>query len=327
MNKSFSWDVFVSHNLRQKSWVRETVKQFRNLGINVFFDEDSLEPGEPIITGIERGINGSRHIALVVSPSSMVSPWVALEIANTLYIDPDSSQRRLIPVLLEDTHLADIRLTVRSLNHIDLTKPENRTQQYHRLIRFLKPDCEHFPTPPEWDQVTGMNTSQTPPTESRIPEQTMPEHAKASSPSRLETPITLQSFDSSRSSDLLATEEASREIDRRTEAWLHAKDQDTKTREAAGLIAKLDEVLAIIRAKEQGYDALRQGVTRTMKRQRELVLKEIASKQKYLEAFPEGLHVDSLPLYWRKKAVKKTILSLQEDAANLNDIIKQLETI
>src|SRR4051812_25531646 len=46
-DKKHTWDVFVSHNKQQKPWVRQVVDQWRSLGLRVFFDEDSIEPGEP----------------------------------------------------------------------------------------------------------------------------------------------------------------------------------------------------------------------------------------------------------------------------------------
>lgn len=158
MSKSFAWDVFVSHNRKQKPWVRCAVEQMRELRIRVFFDEDSIEPGEPTITGIERGILGSRHVALIISRSSMKSRWVAMEIANTLYIDPDSSDRRLIPVVLESTDQLIIPLAVRSLNRIDLTDPLTRDQQYNRLITLLKPNCKDLPSPPAWGRSGNAST-------------------------------------------------------------------------------------------------------------------------------------------------------------------------
>ena len=40
-----SWDVFVSHNRQDKPWVRVFVQHLRELGLRVFFDEDSISVG------------------------------------------------------------------------------------------------------------------------------------------------------------------------------------------------------------------------------------------------------------------------------------------
>ena len=143
----YSWDVFVSHNSRQKLWVRGMVQQWRDLGLNVFFDEDSISPGEDIVEAIERGIAASRHIVFVISPSAVKSRWVALETACGIYTDPDATNGKLIPVLLEPTPMDDLRPAVRRLRMIDLTDTPNRTQNYHHLLRFLEVSSP-LPPPP-----------------------------------------------------------------------------------------------------------------------------------------------------------------------------------
>ena len=90
MRKIFKWDVFVSHNHRQKPWVRGAVCQRRDLGLRVFFDEDDIEPGEKVLHAIERGLLESRHTVLIITPAAVSSPWVALETAIAVYQDPDA---------------------------------------------------------------------------------------------------------------------------------------------------------------------------------------------------------------------------------------------
>ena len=142
----FKWDVFVSHNGHQKNWVRGARTTVEGPRACVFFDEDSIDPGEDIIAGIERGLIGSRHVVLVITPTAVASRWVAMETASTVFSDPDSRSRRLIPVLLEPTDYKKLQLAVQRLNWIDLTDPATRLDRYHHLLKFLKvTDRPHFP--------------------------------------------------------------------------------------------------------------------------------------------------------------------------------------
>lgn len=143
---SFKWDVFVSHNRRQKLWVRQFVAQLRDHGLQVFFDEDSIPPGIPVLTAIEQGVDQSRYLLFVITPSSVASEWVSLETSLLLFSDPAARHGRLIPLLLEKTPETDIRPAVRILNWTDLTKPQERTRQYQILLRHL--GIEETLTPP-----------------------------------------------------------------------------------------------------------------------------------------------------------------------------------
>ena len=113
--RKFAWDVFVSHNRMQKDWVRATVSQSRALGLRVFFDEDCIEPGEDVASGIERGLRGSRHTVLIISPDSMQSRWVAMETSIAVYTDPHAVEGRLIPLLLERTDHKKLKLHIQRL--------------------------------------------------------------------------------------------------------------------------------------------------------------------------------------------------------------------
>jgi hypothetical protein len=97
----FLWDVFVSHSSVQKPLVRAMVQQWRQLGLSVFFDEDTIQPGEDIVTALDRAREKSRHTVLIITPESLASGWVNHEIKGVISLDPDASHRRLIPVLLE----------------------------------------------------------------------------------------------------------------------------------------------------------------------------------------------------------------------------------
>jgi RNA polymerase sigma factor (sigma-70 family) len=147
--------VFLSHNLAEKPWVRRVVEQWRALGLPVFFDEDSILPGEVVIRAIERGITGSDHVVLVLSRASLASPWVAMELAMTLTSDPSGNHRTLIPVLIEPVELESIPLAIRSRNIVDLTQPEHRTKQYHLLLQSLGVVAPHLPEVPAFNVGTG----------------------------------------------------------------------------------------------------------------------------------------------------------------------------
>src|SRR5579863_8010018 len=124
------YDVFLSHNRRYKPWVRELAAFLRESGLTVFFDEDGIRPGEDIVDSLERALESSRYIVLIVSRSSMLSSWVGFETALSVYSDPAARERRLIPILVERLEPSEIRLSIRRLDTVDLTDPDNREREF-----------------------------------------------------------------------------------------------------------------------------------------------------------------------------------------------------
>lgn len=137
MSSPAVYDIFVSHNRRQKPWVRQVVAFLRAKGLRVFFDEDSIEPGEDIIAALEGAIESSGALVLVLSRSSVFSKWVAFETAIRLYEDPGGGLHRLIPVLVEPVDRTLIRPAVRRLDAVDLTDPCTRETEFRHFLRTI----------------------------------------------------------------------------------------------------------------------------------------------------------------------------------------------
>src|SRR3954451_7212762 len=117
MDRDDQWHVFVSHNRKDKPWVRRLVAQWQDeLGLRVFFDEDSIAPGADIVRALDEGLRHSRHVVLIISPAAMVGEWIALETPVALYRDPSPARRRLTPVLIDPTEPAAIPLVIQRLN-------------------------------------------------------------------------------------------------------------------------------------------------------------------------------------------------------------------
>jgi hypothetical protein len=88
MAQEFDHDVFLSHNSKDKSAVRALVERLRNDGVRVWFDETSIATGEHIGAALERGLQTSRHIVLIMSPHTFASDWVTAERWSTLFSAP-----------------------------------------------------------------------------------------------------------------------------------------------------------------------------------------------------------------------------------------------
>ena len=103
----FTYDVFLSHNTRDKPRVRKLAERLRDAGLRVWFDEWVIEPGDDIYLAIERGLEAARVQVLCLSPAALGSDWVTLERNTALFRDPTNAGRRFIPLLLADCELPD----------------------------------------------------------------------------------------------------------------------------------------------------------------------------------------------------------------------------
>src|SRR3954464_15003962 len=122
MPDRFTYDVFLSHNSKDKPRVRKLAEELRAAGLRVWFDEWVLKPGDDIYLTIEHGLEAARAQVLCLSPAALGSEWVKMERSTVLFRNPTNIDRRFIPVLLADCELPD---ALRRYKYVDYRR---RTQ-------------------------------------------------------------------------------------------------------------------------------------------------------------------------------------------------------
>ena len=84
MRKKFAYDVFFSHNTKDKPTVRELAERLKQDGLRVWFDEWVIQLGDLVSLKIEQGLEQSRTLILVMSHNAFASEWVTLERHGTV---------------------------------------------------------------------------------------------------------------------------------------------------------------------------------------------------------------------------------------------------
>ena len=91
-------DVFISHASPDKeSFVRPLAEALRALGVEVWYDEFSLELGDSISQKIDSGIASSKFGIVVVSPAFIARNWTKHELRSLVSREVDQDIR-IIPV-------------------------------------------------------------------------------------------------------------------------------------------------------------------------------------------------------------------------------------
>ena len=92
------FDVFLSHNSRDKDQVRQLAKLLEQRRIKVWLDEEQLVPGEPWIKGLERGLQTSKAVAVCLGRHEM-GRWQDPEMQVALNL-ATKSELLVMPILL-----------------------------------------------------------------------------------------------------------------------------------------------------------------------------------------------------------------------------------
>jgi len=98
MTEEFKFDVFLSHNSKDKPAVRKLRDALCSHGLRVWLDKDELRPGIPWQKLLEAGIKNSKSVAVLVGNDGL-GPWEDEEMQAALQLAVKDG-RPVIPVLL-----------------------------------------------------------------------------------------------------------------------------------------------------------------------------------------------------------------------------------
>lgn len=126
----FRYDVFLSYHSQDKAVVRPIAERLRADGVDVWFDEWATRAGDSLPLKIEEGLEHSRVMVLCMSANTFGQDWVHFESGTFRFRDPLNSERRFIPIRLDNT---PIRPPLAKFEYIDWL-PALRDRSYRKLI-------------------------------------------------------------------------------------------------------------------------------------------------------------------------------------------------
>ncbi len=94
------YDVFLSHaNKDKKDLVEELYQSLSKLGINIFYDKESLEWGDKWKERIQNGTNEAEFAIIVISENFFDREWTEKELSKFLSRQNSNGQKLILPIV------------------------------------------------------------------------------------------------------------------------------------------------------------------------------------------------------------------------------------
>ncbi len=97
--------VFLSHNHKDKEFVRKLARDLEGHGIRYWLDEAEMTIGDSLIQKIREGIDSVDYFAVVLSENSVDAPWVVNELDVAMNHQINGKKIKVLPLLLDDSEL------------------------------------------------------------------------------------------------------------------------------------------------------------------------------------------------------------------------------
>jgi TIR domain len=130
--------VFLSHAGEDNDrFARGLAERLRDAGIDVWFDEWEILPGDSLVDKVfEEGLKSADAMVIVLSSNSIDKPWVREEI-NAGFVKRVEGKCKLIPVLIDDVTVPE---ALASTVWQGIANTEDFDQELDRIVRAIHDD-------------------------------------------------------------------------------------------------------------------------------------------------------------------------------------------
>jgi hypothetical protein len=132
------YDVFLSHAGADTQAARQLVEILRRNGLDVWFDKDNLQPGDPWMATLERAISDASAMIVYIGGLG-IQTWVDREVRFGLVRNTQGREAfSFIPVLGEGADPATLPPFVQQHQFVDLRDRQRAPEQIQRLIDIIR---------------------------------------------------------------------------------------------------------------------------------------------------------------------------------------------
>lgn len=128
--------VFISHSSVDKPFARKLVNDLSAAGLQVWFDENIIKPGDSIVASVSDGLKNSDYTLLVISANFLNSKWAAWEANSAIVAAINANKSAVIPLLIEDVWNS-VSPLLHDKHYIDFRNYNNLLKYREELTKLL----------------------------------------------------------------------------------------------------------------------------------------------------------------------------------------------
>jgi len=122
--------VFISHSARDADWARSFAQALKEKGVNVWFDEFDVHPGESVRDALEAGLRGSDVLVALLDAESPSRPNLFFELGAAIGMG-----KRVVAIVPKNLDPSVLPLDVRLRRYLIRETPEQTAEQLSNTLQ------------------------------------------------------------------------------------------------------------------------------------------------------------------------------------------------
>jgi hypothetical protein len=122
--------VFISHSARDAGWARSFAQALKDRGVNVWFDEFEIRPGESLRDALEAGLRNSDVLVPLVDAESAWKPNLFFELGAAIGMG-----KRVVPIVPKGMDPNVLPLNVRTRRFLIRDTPEQTAEELSNTLK------------------------------------------------------------------------------------------------------------------------------------------------------------------------------------------------
>jgi len=122
--------VFISHSARDADWARSFARALKERGVDVWFDEFDVRPGESLRDALEAGLRNSEVLVALVDAEAPSSPNLFFELGAAIGMG-----KRFVPIVPKDLDPKVLPLDFRLRRYLIRSTPEQTAEELSDSLR------------------------------------------------------------------------------------------------------------------------------------------------------------------------------------------------
>ncbi|WP_052714259.1 toll/interleukin-1 receptor domain-containing protein [Paenibacillus dauci] len=123
--------IFLSHNSKDKEFVRKLALRLQNYNVKIWFDEAEIKVGDSLIKKIENGIDDMEYLGVILSPNSIDSEWVNKEVEMALNEEICGRKVKVLPLLYKKCTIPGF---LKGKLYADFTTKKKFEESFEKLL-------------------------------------------------------------------------------------------------------------------------------------------------------------------------------------------------